>query len=97
VPRQGPTRYLHENDRIHIADRLGDRATIGGELGRHPSTVSREIRRNAHPDNGQYRPLVVATGRHPENPAGHRDRDPIGGELTDHRVDHFGRTFSLAK
>jgi IS30 family transposase len=50
---------LHENDRIHIADRLRDRATIraiAAELGRHPSTVSREIRRNRHPANGQYRP-----------------------------------------
>ncbi len=32
-----------------------------------------------------------------EDPAGHRDRHPARGEFTDHRVDHFGRTFSRAK
>lgn len=52
-------RYLCEADRIHIADRLREKATvraIAAELGRSPSTVSREIRRNRHPSNGQYRP-----------------------------------------
>jgi IS30 family transposase len=55
----GPGRYLSEDERIHIADRLREQAsirTIATELGRHPSTVSREIRRNAHPGNGAYRP-----------------------------------------
>lgn len=54
-----PGRYLGEADRIHIADRLREKATvraIAAELGRSPSTVSREIRRNRHPTNGQYRP-----------------------------------------
>ncbi|MCI4046462.1 IS30 family transposase [Streptomyces sp. TRM75563] len=44
-----PSRYLSEADRIHIADRLREKATIraiAAELGRSPSTVSREIRRN---------------------------------------------------
>jgi IS30 family transposase len=55
----GPSRYLREDDRIHIADRLGEKASvraIAAELGRSPSTISREIRRNRHPGNGQYRP-----------------------------------------
>ncbi|MGW7294808.1 IS30 family transposase [Streptomyces xiamenensis] len=59
APPPGPSRYLRESDRIHIADRLRDKATvraIAGELGRSPSTISREIRRNRHPVNGQYRP-----------------------------------------
>ncbi|MFD5475725.1 IS30 family transposase [Streptomyces sp. NPDC127105] len=59
VPPSGPSRYLREDDRIHIADRLREKATvraIAAELGRSPSTISREIRRNRHPDNGQYRP-----------------------------------------
>ncbi|WFB09141.1 IS30 family transposase [Streptomyces sp. LX-29] len=54
-----PSRYLSEADRIHIADRLREKATvrtIAAELGRSPSTVSREIRRNRHPVGGQYRP-----------------------------------------
>ncbi|GGW96488.1 IS30 family transposase [Streptomyces chryseus] len=45
----GPSRYLREEDRIHIADRLREKAsirTIAAELGRSPSTISREIRRN---------------------------------------------------
>ncbi|MCX4641404.1 MULTISPECIES: IS30 family transposase [unclassified Streptomyces] len=45
----GPSRYLREDERIHIADRLREKATIrqiAAELGRSPSTISREIRRN---------------------------------------------------
>ncbi|MFE7114194.1 IS30 family transposase [Streptomyces sp. NPDC057654] len=59
VPPPGPSRYLCEADRIHIADRLREKATvraIAAELGRSPSTISREIRRNRHQANGQYRP-----------------------------------------
>ncbi|PPS89949.1 hypothetical protein BZZ08_01317 [Streptomyces sp. MH60] len=57
-PSSGPSRYLGEADRIHIADRLREKATvraIAAELGRSPSTISRDIRRNRHPGNGQYR------------------------------------------
>ncbi|MFG2911266.1 IS30 family transposase [Kitasatospora sp. NPDC048286] len=49
APPSGPSRYLREDERIHIADRLREKATIrqiAAELGRSPSTVSREIRRN---------------------------------------------------
>lgn len=49
VPSSGPSRYLCEDDRIYIADRLREKATvraIAAELGRSPSPVSREIRRN---------------------------------------------------
>ncbi|MDJ0379541.1 helix-turn-helix domain-containing protein, partial [Streptomyces sp. G-G2] len=49
VPPSASSRYLCEADRIHIADRLREKATvraIAAELGRSPSTVSREIRRN---------------------------------------------------
>ncbi|MBX9367103.1 helix-turn-helix domain-containing protein, partial [Streptomyces sp. WAC04114] len=59
VPPSGTSRYLREGERIHIADRLREKATvraIAAELGRSPSTVSREIRRNRHPASGQYRP-----------------------------------------
>jgi IS30 family transposase len=55
----GPSRYLREDERIHIADRLREKATlreIAAELGRSPSTISREIRRNCHPGSGSYRP-----------------------------------------
>ncbi|GAA2462432.1 IS30 family transposase [Streptomyces mauvecolor] len=48
-PPSGTSRYLREDERIHIADRLREKATvraIAAEPGRSPSTVSREIRRN---------------------------------------------------
>jgi IS30 family transposase len=54
-----PGRYLNEDERLHIADRHRERATvrqIAAELGRDPSTISRELRRNAHPVSGDYRP-----------------------------------------
>ncbi|GLW09905.1 hypothetical protein Misp01_50340 [Microtetraspora sp. NBRC 13810] len=41
---------------------------IARELGRAPSTISREVRRNRHPTNGQYRPHAAqarADGRRP--------------------------------
>lgn len=51
-------RYLSEQERIVIADLLAAGTTVRGiatEMGRSPSTVSREIRRNSDPD-GRYRP-----------------------------------------
>ncbi len=52
-------RFLNEDERLHIADRRRERATvrqIAVELDRDPSTISRELRRNAHPGSGDYRP-----------------------------------------
>jgi IS30 family transposase len=51
-------RYLSEDERITIADRLRaghSQRSIAAELGRSPSTISREIRRNRH-RTGHYRP-----------------------------------------
>jgi IS30 family transposase len=51
-------RYLSEQERIRIADLLAAKTTVRGiaeQLGRAPSTISREIRRNRDPD-GRYRP-----------------------------------------
>ncbi|MFE0704129.1 IS30 family transposase [Streptomyces sp. NPDC058872] len=59
VPASGSSRYLREDERIHIADRLREKATVRAivaELGRSPSTISREIRRNRHPGSGACRP-----------------------------------------
>lgn len=73
-PETGSLRYLSQDERIHIADRLRERAslrTIATELGRSPSTVSREIRRNRTSEHGgkhYYRPYAaqrVADSRRP--------------------------------
>ncbi|WP_218019673.1 IS30 family transposase [Rhodococcus maanshanensis] len=75
-------RYLQEKDRIYIADRLREKAslrTIARELGRSPSTVSREIRRNTTPTSRQYRPHAAharATARLPRPKAGKIARIP---------------------
>jgi len=64
VPLADPSRYLVASDRVHIADRLRENATvrtIASELGRSPSTISREIRRNRHPTSGCYRPYAAQT------------------------------------
>ena len=55
-------RYLSQDERIAIADRLREgvsQAAIAAELGRSPSTLSREIRRNRHPDTGDYQPYAA--------------------------------------
>ena len=51
-------RYLSEQERIQIADLQAARMSVRGiaeQMGRAPSTISREIRRNSDPD-GRYRP-----------------------------------------
>lgn len=45
-----------------IADRLragASQAVIAAELGRSPSTISREVRRNRHPASGDYHPYAA--------------------------------------
>ena len=57
-PKLRSPRYLSEAERIAIADLLNGGArirAIARELGRSPSTISREIRRNGDRD-GRYRP-----------------------------------------
>jgi transposase, IS30 family len=71
VASGGPSRYLQEADRVHIADSLHTGAsirTIARELGRAPSTISREVRRNRHPTNHQYRPYAAQARAHARRP-----------------------------
>ena len=52
-------RFLSVDERIVIADGLRagrSQRSIAAELGRPPSTISREIARNSHPGSGDYRP-----------------------------------------
>jgi IS30 family transposase len=61
-PPPAGTRYLSQDERIYLADRLREKASIreiAAELGRSPSTVSREIARNGHPGSGDYRPFAA--------------------------------------
>ncbi|GHH74498.1 IS30 family transposase [Kitasatospora indigofera] len=89
----GPSRYLREDERIHIADRLREKATvraIAAELSRSPSTISREIRRNRHPGNGQYRPHAAqarADTRRPRPKPGKIARKPELRDFIQHRLD----------
>ena len=62
VRREVSPRYLSEDERVQIADLrqagAGVRA-IAGRMGRSPSTISRELRRNRDPGSGRYRPFTA--------------------------------------
>lgn len=94
MPPSGASRYLHENERIYIADRLREKGTIraiAAELGRSPSTISREIRRNRTVGTrGQwhYRPHAAqarADARRPRPKPGKIGQNPeLRAFLQDH-------------
>ncbi|MDQ1010598.1 IS30 family transposase [Streptomyces sp. V4I23] len=95
-----PSRYLGEAERIHIADRLREKASIrqiAAELGRSPSTISREIRRNrrAMPKGGwTYQPFHAhrrAGRRRPRPKVGKIGQNP---ELRDFIQDHLTMRWS---
>ncbi|MFI1191649.1 IS30 family transposase [Streptomyces californicus] len=93
----GPSRYLREADRIHIADRLREKATvraIAAELGRSPSTISREIRRNRHPGSGAYRPHAAQARADTRRPRPRTGKIAQNHELRDFIQDHLGRKWS---
>ncbi|WP_187280437.1 IS30 family transposase [Streptomyces sp. IB2014 016-6] len=90
-----PSRYLQEHDRIHIADRLREKTSvrqIAAELGRSPSTISREIRRNCRvmPRGGwTYQPFHAhrrAERRRPRPKTGKIGQNP---ELRDFIQNHL--------
>ncbi|MGW4426590.1 IS30 family transposase [Streptosporangium sp. NPDC004631] len=100
APPGGSSRYLRESDRIHIADRLREKASIrqiAAELGRSPSTISREIRRNGALWRGKtwiYRPHAAnrrAEQRRPRPKARKIGRNP---ELRDFIQHHLERRWS---
>ncbi|MFD9333024.1 IS30 family transposase [Streptomyces sp. NPDC060028] len=95
-----PSRRLSEGDRIHIADRLREKATvraIAAELDRSPSTISREIRRNGTPGRGSqwhYRPHAAqarADARRPRPKPGKIGQSP---ELRNFIQDRLGLKWS---
>lgn len=97
TPRSTSSRYLREDERFHIADRLREKATVravAAELGRSPSTVSREIRRNGMlvrkgSSRWVYRPYAAqsrADARRPRPKPGKIGQNP---ELRDFVQDHL--------
>jgi transposase, IS30 family len=75
--------FLSEDERVCIADLrragLGVQA-IAVQLGRSPSTVSRELRRNCDPGSGQYRPFAaqrLAARRRARPGRGKLNADPV--------------------
>ncbi|MFJ3646991.1 IS30 family transposase [Streptomyces murinus] len=99
-PPARSSRYLQEHDRIHIADRLREKASvrqIAAELGRSPSTVSREIRRNRRPmprGGFVYRPFEAdrrATRRRARPKTGKIGQNP---ELRDFIQQHLAMRWS---
>ena len=76
------SRYLTIEDRFVIADLLRlkrSEAEIARELDRPRSTINREIRRNRHPESGDYRPYAAqdrADARRPRPKTGKIAADP---------------------
>ena len=79
----GSGRYLSEDERIAIADRLLEGASmraIAAELGRSPSTISREVARNAQP-GGRYRPHAAHARAAARRPRPRTRRLALNAEL----------------
>jgi IS30 family transposase len=77
--REISVRYLSQDERIEIADLRHGGVSVRGiaeRIGRSPSTISRELRRNGRKDGG-YRPFDAhrrAVCRSPASPAPDRFR-----------------------
>jgi IS30 family transposase len=90
-------RYLVEADRIVIADRLREKASlraIAAELGRAPSTISREVRRNVHPPSGHYRPHAAQARAEARRPRPKVGKIAQNGDLRDFIQDRLARRWS---
>jgi transposase, IS30 family len=93
----GPSRFLTEDERIHIADRLREDAgirEIAAELGRAPSTISREVRRNAHQESGSYRPHAAQRRAEARRPRPKPSKVGSSPELRDYIAARLGRKWS---
>lgn len=88
-------RYLNEAERIHLADRLRENATIraiASELDRSPSTISREIQRNRTVlGNGRwyYRPHAADRRAKQRRPRPKSGKLAQNIELRDHVQHHL--------
>ncbi|MGI5290744.1 IS30 family transposase [Nonomuraea polychroma] len=91
------SRYLSQEERLTIADLVREGASIrsiAATLGRSPSTISREVRRNGHPTSGDYRPCAAqsrADARRPRPKPGKIGQNP---ELRAYIQDHLHKRWS---
>ncbi|MEV5712203.1 IS30 family transposase [Actinoallomurus sp. NPDC052274] len=84
LPPSVSSRFLSQTERIHIADRLREGAslrTIAAELGRSPSTISREVCRNRHAESGAYRPHAAQARADARRPRPKQSRLATNDEL----------------
>ena len=85
-------RFLSEDERVTIADlrRRGHTVRdIGARLGRAPSTISRELRRNRTPDDGHrpFRAHRMAQARRRRPGRGKIRQDPVLAHFVQDRLD----------
>jgi transposase, IS30 family len=86
-------RFLSEDERVAIADLRGDGTgvrVIARQLGRSPSTISRELRRNCEPGSGQYRPFAaqrLAARRRFRPGRGKLNADPVLRQFVSGRLE----------
>ncbi|WP_434596177.1 IS30 family transposase [Streptomyces sp. A5-4] len=91
------SRYLTQDERLYIADAVREKTTvrkIAANLKRSPSTISREIRRNQHPANGQYRPYAAQARAEARLPRPKPAKIAQNAELRDYIQDRLGRRWS---
>ena len=67
---------------------------IAADLERSASTISREIRRNRHPVNGQYRPHAAQARADSRRPRPKHSKIGTNPELRNFVQDHLGRRWS---
>ena len=90
--REISPRYLSEDERVRIADLRGAGTgvrAIAERLGRSPSTISRELRRNRDPVSGGYRPFTahkLAVRRRARPRAGKIARDEVLRQFVQDRL-----------
>ncbi|MFI8769399.1 IS30 family transposase [Streptomyces sp. NPDC053792] len=100
VSEPGPSKHLRELDRIHIADRLREKASIraiAAELGRSPSTISREVRRNRTvlaDGRWRYRPYSAQRRADERRPRPKPRKTEQMPELRSFVQDHLDRRWS---
>ncbi|MBT2595983.1 IS30 family transposase [Arthrobacter sp. ISL-72] len=92
----GSSRYLSEDERIYIADRLLVRASlqsIARDLGRSPSTISRELARN-RPDSRRYHPFRAQKMAQKRKPRPRLAKLAIDSELRHYVVECLSKRWS---